>query len=165
MLVCLAILMLIHPLQSPWKKNRDRYEHRRCWVFKDIVEQIDPEGVWPGLKQCAVIQRDRLTGYKQTTEVHFYISSRELSAVSTLASVRHHWSIENGQHRTLDVSFGEDASKIHERTAVKNVATIRRCCFNLHKLSCRYKKKSMARRLKLAGMNDDYRTALISEIF
>ena len=80
---------------------------------------LQREGLWSGLKQCAVIQRDRLTGLNKTTEVDFYISSRELLAESTLASVRHHWSIENGQHRTPDVSFGEDASKIHERTAAK----------------------------------------------
>ncbi len=106
-----------------------------------------------------------MIGSKQTTEVHFYISSRKLTAESALTSVRHHWSIENGQHRTLDVSFGEDASKIHERTATKNVATIRRCCFNLHKLSSVCEKKSMARRLKFAGMNDAYRTSLVLENF
>ncbi len=147
------------------EKNRGRYEHKRCWVFNDIYNRIDPEDLWSGLKQCAAIQRDRLIGTKQTTEIHFYISSRVLSAQSMLSSVRHHWSIENGQHRTLDVSFGEDASKIHERTATKNVATIRRCCFNVHKLSCRYETKSMARRLKLAGMDDNYRTELILEKF
>ena len=148
-----------------WKKNRDRYEHRRCWVFNNVTDRVDPDEVWPGLKQCAIIQRDRLKGGKQTTEVHCYISSRILPASSFLAAVRHHWSIENGQHRTLDVSFGEDASKIHERTAAKNVATIRRCCFNLHKVSSRYWDKSMARRLNLAAMDEDYRTELVLEAF
>lgn len=157
--------VMIHILLKLWKKNKGRYEHRRCWIFDNDLERIDPEGVWPGLKQCAVIQRDRLQGAKQTTEIHCYISSRTLPASSLMASVRHHWSIENGQHRTLDVSFREDASKIHERTAAKNVATIRRSCFNLHKISNHYPDKSMSRRLNLAAMDKSYRTELVLEKF
>ena len=145
------------------EKNRNRYEHRRCWEFENIATVIDPEGQWPGLKQCAVIQRDRLIGNKQTSEIHFYISSRPMTASSVLESVRNHWSIENGQHRTLDVSFGEDDSKIHERTATKNVATMRRCNFNAHRLSTRYEKESMRRKARLAAMDEEYRTELILE--
>lgn len=144
--------------------NRGRYEHRRCWVF-NVPEQIDPEHEWLGLKQCAVIQRDRLINSKQTTELHFYIESKEMTAHSVLAAVRNHWSIENGQHLSLDVSFGEDASKIHERTAAKNVATVRRWCFNAHKLSSRFEKKSMARRIELAGLDQNYRTELVLDHF
>lgn len=146
------------------EKNRGRQEHRRCWVFNDI-EVIDPNHEWPGIKQFSVIQRDRLVGKKQTTELHFYIESRELTASSVLAAVRNHWSIENGQHLSLDVSFEEDASKIHERTAAKNVATVRRWCFNAHKQSSRFGKESMASRIQLAGLDQDYRTELVLEQF
>ncbi|MFK0571040.1 ISAs1 family transposase [Endozoicomonas sp.] len=144
--------------------NRGRYEHRRCWVFNNI-DDIDPKHEWPGLKQFSVIQRDRLIGKKQTTEVHCYIESREMTASSVLAAVRNHWSIENGQHLSLDVSFKEDASKIHERTAAKNVATVRRWCFNAHKLSSYFEKESMAGRIELAGLDQDYRTKLVLEQF
>ena len=156
---------MIHILLRLGKKNRDRYEHRRCWVLDTDLKRVDPEGVWPELKQCAVIQRDRLQGTKQTTEIHCFISSRTLSASHLMASVRHHWSIENGQHRTLDVSFREDASKIHERTTAKNVATIRRSCFNVHKINNQYPDKSMTRKLNLAGMDQSYRTGLVLERF
>lgn len=144
--------------------NKGRYEHRRCWVFNDI-EHVDPKKEWPGLMQCSVIQRDRLVGKKETTELHFYIESREMTAFSVLAAVRNHWSIENGQHLSLDVSFREDASKIHERTAAKNVATVRRCCFNAHQLSKTFETESMASRIELAGLNPDYRTELVLEQF
>ncbi|WP_145912673.1 ISAs1 family transposase [Endozoicomonas montiporae] len=144
------------------EKSRNRYEHRRCWVFDDILA-IDPDQEWAKLTQFAVIQRDRRIGSQQTTELHYYIMSREMSAKSVLESVRSHWGIENSQHWKLDVSFNEDASKIHERTAAKNVATVRRCCFNAHSLSARFPKESMKTRIELAGLNDEYRTELIRE--
>ena len=153
-----------HAFAETIEKNRGRQEHRRCWVFNDI-EDIDPNHEWPGLKQFSVIQRDRLVGNKQTTELHFYIESREMTASSVLSAVRNHWSIENGQHLSLDVSFEEDASKIHERTAAKNVATVRRWCFNAHKQSMRFEKESMAARIQLAGLDQDYRTELVLEKF
>ena len=144
------------------EQSRNRQEHRRCWVFNGVSE-IDPGQEWAKLTQFAVIQRDRLIGSIQTTELHCYIMSREMSAKNILESIRSHWSIENGQHWKLDVSFAEDASKIHERTAVKNVATVRRCCFNAHNLSDHFSKKSMKRRVELAGLDEEYRTELIRE--
>ena len=144
------------------EQSRNRQEHRRCWVFNDVLA-IDPDQEWAKLTQFAVVQGDRLIGSKQTTELHCYIMSREMPAKSVLESVRSHWSIENSQHWKLDVSFNEDASKIHERTAAKNVATIRRCCFNAHNLSDRFPKESMKSRIELAGLDDEYRTELIRE--
>jgi predicted transposase YbfD/YdcC len=144
------------------ERSRNRQEHRRCWVFNDVLT-IDPDREWPKLTQFAVIQRDRLIGSKQTTELHCYIMSRAMPAKSVLESVRSHWRTENCQHWKLDVSFNEDASKIHERTAVKNVATFRRACLNVHNLSDRFPKESMKSRIVLAGLDDEYRTELVRE--
>ena len=145
--------------------NRGRQEHRRCWMFGGdaIIAAVDPDGEWPKLTQVAVIQRDRRVESKQTTELHCYIMSRELTAMSVLESARSHWHIENKQHLRLDVSFAEDASKIHERAAIKNVATVRRCCQNAHDLSDRYANKSLKRRIELAGLDEEYRTELVRE--
>ena len=147
------------------EQNRGRQEHRRCWVFSGdaIIAAVDPDGEWPKLTQVAMIQRDRRVGSKQSTELHCYIMSRELSARSVLESVRSHWHIENKQHLRLDVSFAEDASKIHERAAVKNTATVRRCCQNAHDLSDRFANESMKRRIELAGLDEEYRTELVRE--
>ena len=151
-------------LLRQWKKNRNRFEHRRCWIFDNISEQVDPEGLWPKLEICTVIQRDRLIHSKQTTEVHYYISSRKMSAQVALQSVRNHWSTENNQHRTLDVTFKEDASKIHNRQAAQNVGTIRRACLNVFTLNQSHLNKSIARRMTEAAQNGDYRMELIKEL-
>ncbi len=82
-----------------------------------------------------------------------------------LAAARNHWSTENGQHLSLDVSFKEDASKIHERTAARNVAKVSRWNFNAHKQNTRFEKESMAARIELAGLDDNYRTELVLEKF
>ncbi|WP_422491691.1 ISAs1 family transposase [Endozoicomonas sp. ALE010] len=147
------------------EKSRNRQEHRRSWVFNNIKSLVDPGNEWPGLEHCAIIQRDRLIDSRQSTELNFYITSREMTAKSVLAAARNHWSTENKQHWELDVSFSEDASKIHERTATKNIATLRRCCYNAHKQSTHFEKESMCRRAELAGLDEDYRTELILEQF
>ena len=40
-------------------------------------------------------------------------------------AVRIHWGIEASLHHVLDVSFQEDASKIHKENAPENLAVIR----------------------------------------
>ena len=79
------------------ENNRGRQEHRRCWVFSDdeTIATVDPDGEWPKLNQVAVIQRDRRVGSKQSTELHCYILSRKLTAMSVLESARNHWHIES----------------------------------------------------------------------
>ena len=133
-------------------------------MFDNVSERLDPEGLWPKLEICAVIQRDRLVNSRQTTEVHYYISSRKMTAQAALQSVRDHWSTENNQHRTLDVTFKEDASKIHNRQAAQNVGTIRRACLNVFSLSQSHLDKSIARRITEAAHNDSYRMELIKEL-
>lgn len=142
--------------------SRNRHEHRRCWVSSDIA-LIDPDNEWPGLTQFAIIQRDRLVNNIQSTEIHFHIMSREMTAGSVLANVRSHWGIENKQHWKLDVSFKEDDSRIHERTATRNVATVRRICFNAHEQSNRYADESMEERIFSASLDPKYRAELVRE--
>jgi predicted transposase YbfD/YdcC len=44
--------------------------------------------------------------------------------------------IENGLHRVLDVGFNEDASRVRKRTAVRNLALLRRIALNLDEGFC-----------------------------
>ena len=75
--------------------------------MEDLSEITEAEK-WEGLQQVAMIQRDRQISNKVTTEVHYYIMSKQLSAAEVLDIARKHWEVENKLHWRLDVAFGED---------------------------------------------------------
>ena len=55
---------------------------------------------------------DTVHGGKPCDDVRYYILSRRLNARSFGAAVRGHWIIENSCHWQLDMSFGQDRSRI-----------------------------------------------------
>ena len=70
----------------------------------------------------------------ETIETEWLLSSRPhatLSARQMLAADRHYWGIENGLHLRLDVTAGEDRSRVRTPTAVLNLAMIRRATISL----------------------------------
>src|SRR3978361_967151 len=71
------------------------------------------------------------------------------------AAVRGHWSIENSLHWQLDMSFGEDRSRIRKGHADANFAVVRRMALSLLKNEKSQKVGGKTKRLS-AGWNDDY---------
>jgi predicted transposase YbfD/YdcC len=55
----------------------------------------------------------------------FYLSSLPPKAQQLGQAIRQHWSIENQLHWILDVSFGEDASRIRTGNAPENLALLK----------------------------------------
>ena len=52
-------------------------------------------------------------------------------SAAILAASGAHWSIENGLHWVLDVVFGEDACRVWNMRAAKNLSLLRKIAFNL----------------------------------
>jgi predicted transposase YbfD/YdcC len=74
------------------------------------------------------------TGKKDWKTVEFdryYISSLEVGAQRFGYLIRQHWSIENQLHWSLDVSFGEDASKVRKDNAPENLNVLRKIALKL----------------------------------
>jgi hypothetical protein len=63
------------------------------------------------------------------TEIAYYVGSRlraELSDKEMLAAIVGHWEvIGNGTHRVRDVSMGEDACRVANPKAARNMVTLR----------------------------------------
>ena len=118
---------------------------------------------WPGLRAVLAVETIRGvpgTG-KVTAEIRHHISSSKLPPEALAAAVRNHWRVENGLHWVLDVTFREDASRVRERNAARNLALLRRIALNLARADGTLKASLKGRR-KYAGWDDTFMAALIA---
>ena len=117
---------------------------------------------WKNLRAIGIAINNTLRAGKETSEVRYYILSKKLSAKKFGEAVRGHWSIENRLHWQLDVTFGEDQSRIRKGHADANFSILRRAALSLlknnHTLKVGVKNKRLA-----AGWDDDYLAQVLCE--
>src|SRR5690606_26592691 len=88
----------------------------------------------PGLTSIAQITSVVEHNGKERMQTRFYITRLPATDVVRVAeAIRTHWHIENRLHWELDVSFGEDAIRIHDRVLAENLAMFRRFALSLIK--------------------------------
>ena len=128
---------------------------RRTYFVCPVPDHLPDRRRWKKLAAIGMAINDTLRDGKQTTEVRYYILSRKLSAKKFAAAARGHWAIENRLHWQLDVTFGEDQSRIRKGHADANFSILRRAALSLlknnHTLKVGVKNKRLA-----AGWCDDY---------
>lgn len=76
------------------------------------------------------------------------------------AAVRGHWGIENHVHWQLDVSFGEDASRVRRGHAAANFSLLQRIALELLKRNTSVNTGVANRRVK-AAWDEDYLTQTV----
>jgi hypothetical protein len=69
-------------------------------------------------------------------------------------ALRNHWGIENNVHWQLDVSFGEDASRLADRNAAEHFGVLRKLALGLLKRNP--EELSIARKRKKAALNSAF---------
>src|SRR3954471_2150891 len=131
-----------------------RVEHRTYYVC-DVPEDLPDRSRWKGLKRIGGAISDTVRGGKSCDDVRYYILSRRLSARSFGAAVRGHWGIENSLHWQLDVSFGEDRSRVRKGHADANMAALRRLALGLLK-NVMTKKVGIKNKRLIAAWNIGY---------
>jgi predicted transposase YbfD/YdcC len=138
-----------------------RIETRACWVSPDL-SFVEDAAKWKNLRAVGVVEATRtevLSG-KTSCEPRYYITNLpDVSAERLNALVRGHWGIENRLHWVLDVTFGEDASRVRTRNAAENFATIRHMAMNL--LREAPGKKSIKTRRKRCGWDRGFLLAVL----
>jgi predicted transposase YbfD/YdcC len=135
-----------------------RRERRTCTVVTNL-QNIRDRAKWPGLMTVIMFCRERMVNGHEALEAHYFISSRRMAARKFAEALRGHWGIENGLHWHLDVSFDEDASRIHQRHAAENFAFMRKLALSL--LKQHSMKMSMARKRKAAALDPDFLAATL----
>jgi predicted transposase YbfD/YdcC len=152
----------LRPRFDAFDQSHGRLVRRRVFACPDVGAFATLEG-WPGLKAVLAVETIRgvtITG-KVTAEVRHYLSSAELPPEALAAAIRNHWRIEDGLHWVLDIGFGEDASRVRERNAARNLALLRRIALNLARADTSLKASLKGKR-KYAGWDDTFMAALIA---
>ena len=143
-----------HQYWEQTDKGHGRIEVRRYWVITDL-EWLNHKEKWKGLNLIGRVESERHIGDQVSSEKRYYIASMNGEAKPFAEAVRGHWGIENSLHWCLDVSFGEDASRVRKGYASENLAVVRHISLNLIKQEKTSKRGVKARR-KLAAWDNAY---------
>ena len=138
-----------------------RIETRTCQQMLIDTSWLSKEYCWSGLTSIIKIKSEthnKSTG-KETHETRWYISSLDLNAEQALHSIRSHWQVES-MHWMLDMTFREDESRIRKGNGALAFNVMRKIALNLFKQD-ETKSASIARKKKMAGLNDEYRSTLL----
>ena len=148
-------------------KGHGRIEQRTVTVARE-VDWLDGDRRFPGevrLPDVATIirvaSRAELND-RGRFETRYYVSSAALSAARAAEAVRSHWAIENSLHWVLDVTFGDDQSRLRTGHGAKNMAVVRHFAINL--VRAVDDKRSIKLRRKCAGWNLKYLATILGHL-
>ena len=152
----------LRPFFDAFDDSHGRLVRRRVFACPD-VGVFGALADWPDLRAVLAVETIRGTPGrgKVAAEVRHYLSSAALPPEALAAAVRSHWRVENGLHWVLDVTFREDASRVRERNAARNLALLRRIALNLARAD-RSLKASLKGKRKYAGWDDIFMATLIA---
>ena len=142
-------------------ESHGRVVRRRVFISSEVSE-LEALSRWPQLKSVVGVESIRtVKGESETNaETRYFLSSREAEDVALEDAARRHWSIENSLHWVLDVTFGEDQSRVRDETAASNWAVLRKMALNLLKSDSEADTSIKGRR-KQAGWDNDYMRRLL----
>jgi predicted transposase YbfD/YdcC len=127
----------------------------REYVICTIPENLPDGSRWPKLRAIGMTVNRTVRDGKESIEGRYYILSRKLTVKQFAQAVRTHWSIENHLHWQLDVTFGEDQSRLRQGHADANFSLLRRQALSLLKNE-RSSQVGIKNRRLTAGWDDDY---------
>jgi predicted transposase YbfD/YdcC len=153
----------LRPCFDAFDDGHGRLVRRRVFACPD-VGAFATLANWPGLRAVLAVETIRgIPGRgKVTAEIRHYLSSARLPPEVLAVAIRNHWRVENGLHWVLDVTFREDASRVRERNAARNLALLRKIALNLARADTTLKASLKGKR-KYAGWDDTFMATLIAD--
>jgi len=154
-----------HSYDERVEKGHHRTEKRQIWCVP--ISQLPPlhnQSDWAGLKCVVMVVRVRHLWNQTTREVQFYLTSLDCDASKVGLAIRLHWSVENGLHWTLDVTFNEDACRVRTGHAPQNLSLLRRIALNALNLEQSFK-RSNRQKSNRAAMDNNYMLTILTACF
>jgi len=155
---------LPHTAAVAVEKGHGRIDKRvvRALGDRDYLDWLDGRARWAGLRSVAMVEATRRVGEERATERRYYISSLPPDAARLAAAIRRHRGVENRLHWVLDVTFGEDDSRMRAGHSARNFALVRKIALNL--LRADPGKGSLATKRFMAALNPDYLASLLTAL-
>ena len=149
-----------HRYHRTTARGHGRAETRHYYIAA-VPEPLRARHGWRDLRSLGMVFAERRAGDAEPTgEARFFITSLPPEVKRFARAVRGHWGIENGLNWTLDVQFGEDASRVHKDHGPENLALLRRIAVSLLQRD-RTAKASVKVKRKMAGWDNDYLLQLV----
>ena len=144
------------------ESGHHRREHRQVWAVPvAVMGDLHHGEQWIGLKTIVMVRRVRHLWNKTTREVMVYLTSLSCDAALIGRAIRTHWGIENQLHWVLDVTWGEDTSRIRRGHGGENMALLRRLAISVLNQETS-KKRSLKQKAKRASMSPDYMLTVLA---
>jgi predicted transposase YbfD/YdcC len=142
--------------------NRSREETRQTQVIACPADH-PVFSQWPGIKSLGQVHRERAVDGQVQEELVTFISSLPPRVRDLSNRARKHWSIENSQHYVLDVTFGEDSSRIRKGSGPEISSVFRRLALSILQGDTSIKDNVRGKR-KLCGWDERSFDVLLASI-
>ena len=147
-------------------KGHGRLEIRRCTVTEDIDWLKEKHSQWKSFRSVVEIESIREIKGNTTIERRYYISSLAAEPKTILNVVRQHWGVENKLHWVLDITFGDDQSRVRKGNAPRNMAIVKKTVLNLLNIIKKASPRlSLKRMRKMAGWDNLFLEKVLSAKF
>src|SRR6516162_3332866 len=136
-------------------------EEERTYLQLPIPADLPGRGEWKALRSIGVVTSRRVEGEQESIEVRYYLCSLPVDVELFARAARGHWSVENGCHWSLDVTFREDDSRVRERVLGSNITWLYRFTLSILKQHPD-RRQSLIMRRRACGWSDEFLMEVIA---
>jgi predicted transposase YbfD/YdcC len=145
------------------EEGHGRKERREYYVMP-APQSLRDTGDWADLRTIGMVYREREGRDANSHEVVFFISSLTPTVKRLAKHLRGHWGVENSLHWSLDVTFGEDQSRIRRGSAPEIAGFFRRLALSILKRDTTVRKSSLRGKRLQAGWSNDILESILTGI-
>lgn len=151
-------------LYDAFDDSHGRSVRRRYFGYD--VSKLDQISEWSAAKTVVAVEtissKDNDIKQTSSSEWRYFLSNHKCMDKKLPAYIRNHWGIENKLHWVLDVHMKEDDDQKSERKSARSFALLKRIALNVVRTKDTTPKRSLKRKLKHSGWDDNYLLNMLS---